>query len=147
MRRHLHLAALLGVCATAAPVGAHHSYPTFFDLCASKMIEGTVERVEWKEPHVWVYLATESGVTLRAEWTNPQALARDAVSSETLKVGERVAITGSPFKDPAVVRLTVPDFKGEFASTTVSALTEVRRAADGWRWARPVPRPPNCAPK
>jgi hypothetical protein len=149
MKRHLaiHLTALAAVCLTAAPARAHHSYATFFDLCASKTIEGTVERVEWKEPHVWVFLATEAGNTLRAEWTNPQALARDAVSSDTLKAGDRVAITGSPFRDPAVIRLTVPAFKGEFLDTTMSALTQVRRQSDGWSWGRPAQPPPNCAAK
>ena len=147
MKRLLQLAAVLGVCLIAAPAGAHHSYPTFFDLCTSKTIEGTIERVEWKDPHVWVYLATEGGTTFRAEWTNPRALARDAVLADTLKVGDRVAITGSPFRDPAVIRLTVPGFKGEFLDTTVSALTQVRRPADGWSWGRPVAGSPNCGQK
>ena len=146
--RVIHLATVLGVlCATAPPAGAHHAYATFFDICTSRTVAGTLERVEWKRPHVWLYVATIGGVTYRAEWTSPQALERDGLSSKTLKPGERLVITGSPMRDPSVVRLTVPDFKGEFASSTVSALTQVRRPGDTFSWSRAVQRPAGCLAK
>ena len=143
MRRHLHLAALLGVCATAAPVGAHHSSPTFFDLCTRITIEGQVENVEWKSPHVWLHVKTDDGIVHRAEWTGPDGLARFGLTSDSVKVGDRIVVTGSPFRDPSVIRLTVPAFKGEFLDTTVSALTQVRRPSDGWNWTRGTPAIPS----
>jgi hypothetical protein len=144
----IHLAAVLGfVAVTAPPAGAHHAYATFFDMCTSRTIEGSLERVEWKSPHVWLYVATDAGPSYRAEWTSPRALERDGLSSNTLKPGERVVITGSPMRDPSVVRLTVPDFKGEFASSTVSALTQVGRPADTFNWFRTVQRPAGCPDK
>src|SRR5687767_9376666 len=132
MRRHLHLAALLGVCLAARPAGAHHAYPTFFDLCTRVTIEGQIENVEWKTPHVWLHVTTNDGTVHRAEWTGPAALERNGVRADSIKAGDRIVATGSPFRDPAVIRRSVPAFKGEFLDTTVSALTQVRRPSDGW---------------
>ena len=120
---------------------------SIFDVCTSRTIEGRLERIEWKSPHVWLYVTADDGTAYRVEWTSPQALERVGMSSTSLKPGERVVITGSPMRDPSVVRLTVPDFKGEFASSTVSALTRVRRSDDTLNWVQPNERPAGCAEK
>lgn len=147
MKRHLtiHMAALLGFSLMARPAGAHHAYATYFDLCTRVTIEGQVESVQWKSPHVWLYVTTNDGTVHRAEWTGPDSLERYGVRSDSVKAGDRIVVTGSPFRDPAVIRRTVPDFKGEFLDTTVSALTQVRRPSDGWNWGGSPQIPPECA--
>jgi hypothetical protein len=149
MKRHLaiHMALLLCVCCLIVrPAGAHHAYATFFDLCTRVTIEGQVENVEWKSPHVWLHVKTTDGTVHRAEWTGPDSLERYGVKPDSVKTGDRIVVTGSRFRDPALIRRTVPAFKGEFLDTTVSALTQVRRPSDGWNWTGGSPPvPPECA--
>ena len=41
---------------TAAPVVAHHAFTAEFDAKKPVTIRGFVTKVEWTNPHVWVYL-------------------------------------------------------------------------------------------
>jgi hypothetical protein len=136
----------LGVASTAA--NAHHSYGTFFDLCASVTLEGRIETVEWKNPHSYIEVTTDDGEAYRAEWTSLNGLTARGVAPgavAALAPGEHIVITGSPAKDPAAVRVNYPAFRG-WTQNVVSALTEIRRPASGWSWrsSESLPRP-QCA--
>jgi len=136
----IHLATAVCICTGAVSVHAHHSYGMFFDLCTRVTIEGHVENVQWKNPHVWIDLKTDEGTAYRVEWTSLQNLAAAGVVAGALKAGDRVVVTGSPPRDPALL----PDP----AVNVVSALTQIRRGSDGWSWGRaPGPTPPECARK
>jgi hypothetical protein len=128
MKRQVLLATVVGVCAAGLSARAHHSYARFFDLCTLVTVEGTVEKIDWKEPHIWIDLKTDDGTAYRAEWTSPRGVARDGVTPEVLKPGDRLAITGSPPKDP--------DFGRAIGAKVVSALMQIRRPGDGWSWQR-----------
>ena len=151
MRRHLViLAATISIATAASTAYAHHSYGAFFDLCTSVTIEGRIDSIEWKNPHVWIDLTTDGGA-YRAEWTSLQGLSSRGVATDALKVGDRVAVTGSPMRDPAsirdpAVRALMPDPAS--AAKVVSALTQIRRVSDGWSWAGDdrMP-PPECGRK
>src|SRR5687768_1121923 len=142
MTRHVGLllatALWLGAASSAH---AHHAYQLFFDMCTSVTIEGRVSSVEWKDPHVWIDLETDDGTTYAAEWTGPQNLTRAGVAADVLKAGDRVVVIGSP--------PLKPEMRRNQTARVVSALTEIRRASDGWRWARATPAPgtplPACA--
>jgi len=41
---------------SAAPVMAHHAFSAEFDAKKPVTIRGFVTKVEWTNPHVWVYL-------------------------------------------------------------------------------------------
>ena len=152
MKRNLvlHLAMAICIGTTASSTYAHHSYGAFFDLCTSVTIEGRIDRIEWKNPHVWIDLTTDGGA-YRAEWTSLQGLSNRGVTTDALKAGDRVAVTGSPMRDPAsirdpAVRALMPDPAS--ASKVVSALTQIRRVSDGWSWTGSdgMP-PPECGRK
>lgn len=118
------LAALaLGAAASSAAL-AHHSY-TQYDRCRSITLEGAIERVLWANPHVVVTLGLDDGRTYRVEWFDPRRLAREGVHDGALETGQRIAVTGSTNRDPALEIMTL--------------ITEVRRASDGWHWSRPAP--------
>jgi hypothetical protein len=135
MKRPVVLTTAICLCA-AFSAHAHHSYGMFFDLCTIVTIEGTIDKVDWKDPHIWIDLETDNGVAYRGEWTSPRNLARDGVTSDRLKPGDRVAIAGSPPKDPA--------FGSTAGVKVVSALTQIRRASDGWSWSRGRATPGEC---
>lgn len=99
------LAAAAALAALSASTAlAHHSY-SMFDTTKSVFVDGTVAKVEWVNPHtfVWLYVenkdkpgeydlyAFENGpitMLMRAGWTK-----------ETMRVGEKVAVQYFPLKD------------------------------------------------
>lgn len=98
--------ALLAVAllACARPVLSHHSY-AMFDMLKSAEVSGTVAKLEWVNPHtfVWVYVkkpdkpgefdlyAFENGAI--------GALTRYGWSKDVLKVGEKVRVQYTPLRD------------------------------------------------
>ena len=140
------LATAVGIWAAPFSAHAHHSYGAFFDLCRSVTIEGRVENIQWKDPHVWINLTTDGGTAYRVEWTSLRGLSNRGITAESLKAGDRVVVTGSPMKDPAsikdpAVKALMPDPAS--ASTVVSALTQIRRVSDSWSWR--IAGPPDAA--
>lgn len=89
---------LLGI-ASASPVSAHHSYVMFGD--AEKEISGTIVRLTWANPHVWVYVkADEPG---NPEWAlelgGVNSMSRQGVRSSDLQPGGKLVATIRPNRD------------------------------------------------
>ena len=59
------IAAMVVITATAS---AHHS-PAAFDLNSQITIQGKVTRLDWTNPHVYIYVNGESAPGKSAEWT------------------------------------------------------------------------------
>jgi hypothetical protein len=97
------IAAALALCA-AATAAAHHSY-AMFDATRTATVTGTVARLEWTNPHVfiWMYVpnaARESGYDLYAfENGSPNVLLKRGWTKETFAVGEKLAIAYWPLAD------------------------------------------------
>jgi hypothetical protein len=130
--------------ASHSPVAAHHSHPLFYDQCKSITIEGRVENVLWKNPHVWLDLKTGDGTTYHAEWTSLEGVTRNGgldAAQGALAAGANVAITGNPVRDPARIRASYPSFK-EDPDPKIVDVVQIRRMDDSWSWARPVGGPP-----
>jgi hypothetical protein len=91
----------LGVAATAA---AHHSY-AMFDGARTATVTGTVAKLEWTNPHVfiWMYVpnaASVNGYDLYAfENGSPNVLLRRGWTKDTFAVGEPLAVTYWPLAD------------------------------------------------
>lgn len=100
---------------------AHHSYAGFVqDQVVS--IEGDVEAFHFVNPHVILKVRTQDARVYTAALRSSTQLGRDGMTSTSLKVGDRVVISGSPSRDAAELVLTL--------------IREVRRPADGWHWTR-----------
>ena len=63
----IHLATAVCMC-TASPAHAHHSHGMFYDPCKSLTLEGRIERIEWKDPHILLDLKLDDGRTFHGEW-------------------------------------------------------------------------------
>jgi hypothetical protein len=146
MRRAVLIAAVLAVVIGArVPASAHHSHPAFYDACTTLTIEGNIESVQWKNPHVLIDLAANDGKLYRAEWTSAGILER--MSIEPPKVGDHVVVRGNPMRDVAAIRARFPDLNLTTPAKPVVDLIQIRRASDGWNWGRTEPTPQDCGRK
>jgi len=138
----LGIAALALVVAGSLPAGAHHSHPVFYDQCTSLTIEGEVESVQWKNPHVLIDLNANDGKAYRIEWTSAGIL--DRTSIQPPKAGDRVVVRGNPMRDVESIRARFPSLTLTTPEKPVVDLIQIRRASDGWSWGRAEPASQDC---
>lgn len=92
----------MGVLLSAAPVVAHHAFTAEFDAKKPITIRGTVTKVEWTNPHVWVYLDVKDETGAYKNWGfemgAPHQLQTRGWSRELLKIGDELIVEGSMAK-------------------------------------------------
>ena len=85
------LSALGALSLTAGNVGAHHSVAGQFDAAKRTTITGTISKVDWINPHVYIYVdvADEKGTvtTWRLESLPTAMLRKAGLTSEMIKGG------------------------------------------------------------
>ena len=90
-RRFFALVSILGATAVAADAAAHHSVAGVFDAGSRTTISGTISKVDWINPHVYIYLdvVEESGTvtTWRLESLPTAMLRKAGLTSELIKGG------------------------------------------------------------
>jgi uncharacterized protein DUF6152 len=102
---------------------AHHSFAATYFEDKKMTIEGELVQFLYRNPHSFVHVMApdDKGQMQRwsVEWGGGGQLARQGVGRETLKVGDKVIITGDPGRNPADHRLR---------------MRTITRPADGWKW-------------
>jgi len=97
------LSTLLGLCLALVPAASAHHSQSEYDLRAKVDVEGAVTKVEWKSPHAWIYVDVTSDNGQTVNWSfelpSPVTLMRRGWTRDSLKLGDRVKVTGAPAKN------------------------------------------------
>jgi hypothetical protein len=88
----------------ALPAHAHHSFPAQYDASKTVTLTGTVTRVEWTNPHIFIYIDVadeESGAIepWALELGGPNALLRLGWKRDSLKTDDVITVEGSLARD------------------------------------------------
>lgn len=139
-------ALVLGAAVTigARPAAAHHGIANF-DINRDITLDGTITRVEFLNPHSWVYLSVENedgdAVDWRCEMRGATVLRRSGWTEDMFVPGSAIRITGSPDRtDPTSCYLGTAIFAdgssvdryGQLrAATPISGVNRPARLANG----------------
>jgi hypothetical protein len=87
----------------ALPGLAHHSFSAEFDVGRPIAITGTVSRIEWTNPHAWIFIDTQDDQGNVQGWAvemlGINALMRSGVTPKTLKAGDVISVEGYGSRD------------------------------------------------
>lgn len=105
MRRRISgcIFAILSFLAAGVPASAHHSASAEFDMSKTLTVAGTLTKVEWINPHTYIYVDAKDGSGNVVEWafeTWPTGiLHRFGIKRDMFVEGQPITIEFNPTKD------------------------------------------------
>ena len=121
-----------GLAAAAGPAFAHHSLFAVFDEGQTVTLKGVVSKVEWVNPHVYLYLdvpdAAGKVTTWSVETFPPSTLRRAGLTREKLGLGQNITLIGYKArngKDLAFLR-TITFADGREVMIALGDIKEIR---------------------
>lgn len=100
--------AVAGIWLLLAPaaVYAHHAFSAEFDADKPVEIRGTVTKVDWLNPHIWIYVEAKEPNGKAVEWAiecgAPNAMFRRGWNNNSVRPGTEVTVAGYRAKNGSV---------------------------------------------
>jgi hypothetical protein len=109
-------ALLFAIGTSTAP--AHHSFG-LYDMTKASEIDGTVVKMEWSNPHCWLFVSVDSSgnaVPYGFEMTSVGEMIRRGWTKTAVKPGDRIKVKYHPVRDgrPAGYMMTVMNADGHY---------------------------------
>jgi hypothetical protein len=112
--------------AVPRPAFSHHSFAAEFDGTQPVTLKGTLTRVEWVNPHGWLYLDVKGEDDKIVNWAvetgGPNALLRRGVRKADFPVGIELVVTGYKAKNGTATAnastLKLPDGRAFLAGSS-----------------------------
>ena len=84
-------------------LSAHHSFAAEFDINKPVTLQGTISKVEWVNPHIYVFLDVKDATGRVTSWSlsslSPAAARRGGVTRATIPQGQPVTVLAYHAKD------------------------------------------------
>ena len=105
-----------GLCVTA-PMSAHHSNTAMYDASKRTVISGEVTKVQWTNPHSYLFLAVKEADGKVVNWSlegfPPNTLLRTGWKTSMIKAGDVLKVEGALARDGSnhllAREITLPD--------------------------------------
>jgi Family of unknown function (DUF6152) len=120
----LTIAVAVAVLSWSTAALAHHPFSADFDEANKVALKGTVTKVEWQSPHVYVYLDVKDSSGKMNNWKvemgSPEAIGTQGWTRSSLKPGDEVTVEGWRAKNNSY-----------FANADAVTLSDGRKMAGG----------------
>jgi hypothetical protein len=101
-KRTLGIATISALLLSAA-VSAHHSLVGEFDTTVDLEVRGAITKVEWTNPHIWIYLDVTAANGQVEKWEcemgSPNQLIRQGWKKEDLPIGTVIRAQANPARE------------------------------------------------
>ena len=98
-----------GLTMAAVPAVAHHSFAAVFDEDQSVTLKGVISRVEWVNPHVYLYIDVPDAAGKVHTWSietfPPTTLRKAGLTRDKLGYGQNVTLLGYKARNGSQVAL------------------------------------------
>ena len=88
----------IGVLGLSMATQAHHAFSAEFDANSPVSLRGTITKVEWINPHIWVHLQVAEPDGTLADWSveggAPNAMFRRGWNMESVQPGIEIVVEG-----------------------------------------------------
>src|ERR1035438_2602017 len=82
----------------ASSLWAHHSLAAEYDQKKHVQLAGTVTKLDWRNPHAWVYMDVKNAAGVVEKWQcelgSPNAMSRAGFSADSVKEGDEIILDG-----------------------------------------------------
>lgn len=126
-----------GVAATVAPVLAHHSFGAEFDKDRPVTLRGTLTKMEWVNPHGWIYVDVKGPDGKVVNWAietgGPTGLLKRGLRKSDFPIGIEVVVEGYLAKNGRSVangrEVTFADGRNFFLGTSLGGAPGAEQSA------------------